>query len=134
MVIDSSITLSWFFPDEETPASSAVLDEVSTQLVVVPIHWRLEVANVLAMAERKGRTSRPLVDRFLLRLDDFQIEVDDGNAAVFSAVLELARKHTLTTYDAAYLHLAQSRGCPLATLDKALREACTNVGVHLRGV
>gem|GEM_PF-6800232 len=36
----------------------------------------------------------------------------------------------LTSYDAAYLWLAESRGLPLATLDAALRTACTAAGVE----
>ena len=38
---------------------------------------------------------------------------------------DLARKHGLSVYDALYLNLAQRRGIPLATLDKALRRAAT---------
>jgi predicted nucleic acid-binding protein len=39
----------------------------------------------------------------------------------------------LTTYDAAYLELAQRRGLPLATLDTDLRAAATAEGVILLG-
>jgi predicted nucleic acid-binding protein len=35
----------------------------------------------------------------------------------------------LTTYDAAYLELAQRRAIPLATLDARLAEACRAAGV-----
>jgi len=37
------------------------------------------------------------------------------------ALMQLARTHRLTVYDAAYLELAQRRGVALATLDVAFR-------------
>ena len=40
----------------------------------------------------------------------------------------------LTAYDAAYLELAQRRRLPLATLDRALRDAATSAGVLRQGL
>jgi predicted nucleic acid-binding protein len=51
----------------------------------------------------------------------------------WDATLQLAHRHRLTLYDAAYLELAQRRGLPLATLDRDLRTAATAEGVHLLG-
>jgi len=44
------------------------------------------------------------------------------------------RSSDLTSYDAAYLELAQRRGLPLATLYQALRKAADALGVELLGV
>ena len=41
-----------------------------------------------------------------------------------AGVSSVARRAGLTSYDAAYLELAQRRGLPLATLDEKLRQAC----------
>ena len=41
------------------------------------------------------------------------------------------RAHRLTAYDATYLELALRCGLPLATRDKALRQAAAAVGVTL---
>lgn len=46
----------------------------------------------------------------------------DGPGLV--AIIGLAKKLALTTYDAAYIELAQRRSLPLATLDGRLRQAC----------
>jgi predicted nucleic acid-binding protein len=46
-------------------------------------------------------------------------------------VLELARKHQLTFYDAAYLELAARERLPLATLDKQLAGAARLEGIIL---
>ena len=47
------------------------------------------------------------------------------------SVLDDARIHDLTAYDAAYLGLAAFRGVPLATVDGRLRAACIAAGIEL---
>lgn len=47
------------------------------------------------------------------------------------AIADLAQAHGLTAYDAAYLELARRSRRPLATLDKALREAARAARVDL---
>ena len=48
-------------------------------------------------------------------------------------ILPLARRHSLSAYDAAYLELAIREGLPLATLDNDLRIAASIAGVALMG-
>ena len=50
---------------------------------------------------------------------------------MFGAVMELAREQGLSTYDAAYLHLAMRSGLPMVTLDGALRQAAGRCKVAL---
>ena len=45
------------------------------------------------------------------------------------AIMSTATKFSLTAYDAAYLHLALSQNCPLATLDSALQSVAAQTGV-----
>ena len=49
----------------------------------------------------------------------------------WGATAQLARRHGLTCYDAAYLELAQRRRLPLATLDRELRAAAAAEGISL---
>ncbi|MGA3024296.1 MAG: type II toxin-antitoxin system VapC family toxin [Bryobacteraceae bacterium] len=49
----------------------------------------------------------------------------------YDDVLDLAERHSLTVYDAAYLDLALREGLPLASLDNALCKAALNSGVVL---
>jgi predicted nucleic acid-binding protein len=46
---------------------------------------------------------------------------------------QLADRHELSIYDAAYLELALRRNLPLATLDADLRRAAAAEGVQLLG-
>jgi predicted nucleic acid-binding protein len=52
----------------------------------------------------------------------------------WNATLQLAHRHRLTLYDAAYLELAQRRRLPLATLDSDLRAAAMVECVPLLGI
>ena len=134
VVIDSSLTLTWFFEDERTDATLALLNRIQQSGAVVPSLWRLEVANALQMGIRRGRIDAAYRDASLLDLSALDITVDaDGNDFAWSTTLQLADRFRLTLYDAAYLELAQRLGLPLATLDRALRVAAAGVDVALLG-
>ena len=66
VVIDSSITLAWFFADQRTAAADAVLTRVAESGAVAPSLWRLEVANALQMAVRRNRIDSSFRDATLL--------------------------------------------------------------------
>ena len=81
-------------------------------------------------ASTRLRLARADVARFLELLDALPIEIDDQTASrAFSHTLPLARAHSLSAYDAAYLELSMREGFVLATLDQRLRKAARAVGV-----
>jgi predicted nucleic acid-binding protein len=124
LVLDSSITLAWYFADEQTEASRAVLQRVATEGALVPSLWRFEVANGLQMAVTRKRVDAAFRDRALAKLATMSIEVDlESDSHVWSASVQLSERHGLTVYDAAYLELAQRRRLELASLDRQLRDA-----------
>jgi predicted nucleic acid-binding protein len=59
---------------------------------------------------------------------DIESDADTGKCAT-TTTIALAKKHKLTSYDAACLRLAMRRGLALATLDQELRNANTAEGV-----
>jgi predicted nucleic acid-binding protein len=129
-VIDTSIAMAWCFEDEATEATDTVLDLLRNDQAVVPAIWPLEVANVLLVAERRGRLSEAQASRFLELLTQLPINVDTSATDV-AGVVAIGRRHTLSSYDAAYLLLAERLGAALATLDKVLAKAARKAGVHL---
>jgi predicted nucleic acid-binding protein len=134
-VLDVSIALAWCFHDEASPAVWAVLDRLEKETAVVPSLWRLEAANVLALAERKGRISAARTAEFIARVETLSIEVDQETPLrAFAEILALARGHGLTAYDAAYLELVMRSGVPLATKDLALAAGARSVGVEVVGL
>ncbi len=135
LVLDASLTLAWFLDGESTPAADAVLDEVVATSAVVPPLWRIEVGNALQMAVRRQRIDRTFRDNMLRELRALPIDIDtDCDVHCWSAALTLADTHELTLYDATYLELAQRRRLPLATLDRALRDAAERVHVSVKGL
>ncbi len=135
LVLDSSITLAWVYSEETTQAIHDVLSLVSENGAWVPALWRLEVANILEMGVRRGRTDAAFRDAVLVDLALLPVSVDlETDRHAWGATLSLASRHRLTLYDAAYLELAQRRRLPLATLDRELRAAATAEGVSLLGV
>ena len=131
IVLDASVTLSWCFPDEQTPASMRVLDMLKAgDQVLVPAFWCSEVLNSLLVGERKGRISAGQTRTFLNDLYALGPTLDDATMErVFKDVQALCRQHDLASYDALYVELAIRSGSPLATLDKNQRDAALAVGV-----
>jgi predicted nucleic acid-binding protein len=130
IVIDASIAIAWSFPDERDPDSLAAGRHILAEHAVVPALWRWEVQNVLVNAERRGRVAAGATSEILQRLQAMPIAVDaTAPAPGFGAELQLARRFTLSVYDAAYLELAARRSLHLATKDVALRKAAAELGL-----
>ncbi len=131
-VLDASVTLGWCFRDKENAYAHRVLRRLQDDSAVVPAIWLLEVANGLVLAQRRGRLSGADVAQVRSALAGLPIEWEDLTLEqAFGPVLELARAHGLSAYDAAYLDLAMREGLPLATQDDALLTAAQQVGVSL---
>ena len=134
LVLDASLTLSWYFEDERTSAADAVLDQVVARGAIAPLLWRLEVANGFQMAIRRKRIDREFRDRALRNLALLPIAVNpESDMYVWSSTLRLADQFDLTIYDASYLELAQRRGLPLASLDEKLGDACKALKIPTMG-
>ena len=134
LVLDPSLALSWYFEDERTARSDALLDQVVDQGAVVPALWRLEIANGFQMAIRRKRIDPAFRDGALAALATMEIIVDpdtDNNA--WTTTLHLSDRFQLTVYDAAYLELAQRRRLPLASLDQPLCRAAAALGLTVLG-
>jgi predicted nucleic acid-binding protein len=134
LVLDSSMTLAWYFEDERTEATIAVLHRVAQAGAVVPGLWRLEVGNGLQAAVRRRRIDTAYRDVSLADLRSLPIAIDPETVThAWSETLRLSDRFDLTLYDAAYLELALRRDLPLATLDRDLEEAARAENVPLLG-
>ncbi len=129
-VLDGSLTLAWHFADEASPYADAVALELAARAAVVPSLWRLEVASALIVGERRKRGDEAQTTRFLARLEQLPIVIDDQtDAQAWSQTIRLARSHKLSVYDAAYLEIALRQGLPLASLDVQLNAAAAAAAV-----
>jgi predicted nucleic acid-binding protein len=131
-VLDASIVVAWAFSDERHPVAEAALDRLATDDGAAPFLWWFEARNALLAGERRQRLNEAGTAAFLQRLARLPIALD--RAPDQGLLLDLARRHRLTVYDAAYLELANRRGLMLATLDKDLCTAATTDGIDVLAV
>lgn len=124
-VVDSSLALTWVLADEATPETDELVDSFGAGAKAYAPHlWVWEIVNVLLSIERSKRAVKPVLASALGRFRSLPIELDsEATERAFDVTRELAQKHRLTSYDAAYLELALRLGLPLATLDRDLRLA-----------
>ena len=135
MVVDASLTVTWYFEDEATPATKAVLDEVAREGAVVPPLWRLEIASAFQSAIKRRRIDAAYRDASLDDLSQLPVSIDEFvDSHLWTTTLRLSDRYGLTIYDACYLELAQRLNLPLATLDQELRGAASALGVPLLGI
>jgi len=134
LVLDSSVCLSWFFPDERTNFTDTALQVVAREECWVPSVWRLEFSNALLVAERRRRLTRAERLQVLDEAARLYIRVDTL-VHDLRQISVLADQHGLSTYDASYLELALRLPAPLITLDKDLgaSAAAAGVTVHAPG-
>ena len=132
LVLDSSATLAYVYADETTEAIRDVFDRVIDTGAWVPGLWRLEMGNILEIGVRRGRIDAAFRDAALADLTLMPIHVDiETDRQAWGTTMQLATRHRLTLYDAAYLELAKRRVLPLATLDGELRAAAEAEDVSL---
>lgn len=132
-VADASVGVAWALHSQSSEATDELLDWVAAGTsLVVPALWPFEVANSLVVLARRRRILASERDRALAALGRLRIVLDDeGPRLALGSISELAAEHGLSVYDAAYLELAVRRQLPLATRDRALREAARACRVEM---
>jgi predicted nucleic acid-binding protein len=120
-VLDASATADLLFPDGGSPDTKPVWALMQNDFAVVPAIWWYEIRNVLLMAERYRRLQVDDIGRAWDALRNLRINIDPRLEE--GRCLMLARLHSLSFYDAAYVELAQRLGCALATRDRAMARA-----------
>jgi predicted nucleic acid-binding protein len=130
-VVDASVAVCWFMPDERHPIADAGFQRIRVDPAVTSVLWWYELRNVLMVNERGGRLDNEKTARMLRLLRRLPVAMDTDVEE--ETLVQLARRHRLTVYDAAYLELALRKGYPLATLGTALANAARAEEVPLIG-
>ena len=126
-VIDASVTMPWFFPDEATPFTEGLLDALGDQVLWAPTLWVLECTNVLQSAQRRRRIDANRRAEIAGELSELPVRLDPETPD-FVSLDRLAATHGLSAYDAAYLDLALRRSLVLVSLDDRLIAAARTLG------
>ena len=124
IVIDACALAGLVLPDETATGLARVLPQAEP--IAPQLLWA-EMRNLLLMAERRGRIGAGIVMAALSVVEGLAIDLDRQPAS--DRVMDLARRHGLTVYDAIYLELALRRGAGLASADAALIRAARVEGV-----
>jgi predicted nucleic acid-binding protein len=127
-VVDCSVGIGWLFDEQADDYTEAALQALTTGYAVAPRWWGIEVLNVLLALERRERLAPGKAVEALRHLQRLPIRLRESQSSLFE-LHELADRHRLTSYDTLYLEMALATGLPLATRDKALRQAATESGV-----
>ena len=132
-VADCSVGVGWVHPTQATEVTRHLLESAKAGASVhVPALWHLEVANALLAAERCKLMSAAHRRAALTLLEQLRIVTDEETSArAFSTISEMAVRHSLSVYDAAYLELASRKVLPLGTRDASLMAAARNCGIRL---
>ena len=124
LVLDASMALAWVFERaavEEAALANHLLDVFLDHEVWVPQLLHTEVANALLVAERREVITSARTHDFLERLARLPIKTDERSGLSHQeTVLQLAREHQLSAYDATYLELTLRLQATLATFDRKL--------------
>jgi predicted nucleic acid-binding protein len=122
MIVDASVLLCAFFPDEAQAQAQVLLRDhaAGRERLKAPTLVVYEVANAVWQAERRGRISGTQADQILKAAAGLEIELlplDWGES------LPLARQFNRSAYAAAYLSLADRLNERLITADERLYNA-----------
>lgn len=131
-IVDASLALGWYLKDEEDRAYNLeVLAGLRTNDVIVPFLWTYEVVNGLVIAHRRKRLARSDFSTILNSLKTLPIDVEPADADRVMQLPDIALKHQLTDYDAAYVELALRLKLPIATKDGAMKQAMASSGIEM---
>lgn len=129
LILDASALIGWIMPDEAGIDLEPLIAR-GEPLLAPWLIW-VELRNILIVSERRGRLPAGMGDQIADAVDALQIQLD--SSASSAVVMDLARRHGLTAYDALYLETALRHGAMLATLDGKLRAAAVAEAVALAG-
>ncbi len=127
-VVDPSFAAGWFLADEANDIATAAARRLAIEPARAPHLFRYELRNLLFVAHLRGRIGAADLAEQLALAGKFAIRYSDSDDV--QAIVDLALKHRLTTYDAVYLALARAQRVDLASNDKELLAAARKEGVN----
>jgi predicted nucleic acid-binding protein len=116
LLLDASVLLAAFDPDDDhhVPART-LLEDVETTLATLDL-VRYEVANVAVRAWHAPESVAPLLAAIERLADDGSVVASSDT--LLAKATEIAERHTISVYDAAYAAAADEGGHRLVSCDK----------------
>ena len=130
-VFDASFVGPQIIPDEKDPDIDKIYQKIKhdDEKQVPQLFW-YEITNLFKNLERRRRYSNDRVMEFYQTLATISLICDRETGIEYSKkLLRLCNDYNLSSYDAAYLELAERKNATLCTLDESLRAAAKKYGV-----
>jgi predicted nucleic acid-binding protein len=116
-IVDASALAALLFGE---PEAEAVVVRLGDSSLVAPALLGFEIASVCLKKLRRNPEQRNALLAALAMYDRMSIEIVEVD---YADTLQLAEAFGLSSYDAAYLWLAQTLSADLVTLDRRLQAA-----------
>ena len=130
-VFDASFVGALIIPDEKNMQVGRLFGKIENEdeKHAPQLLW-YEITNLFKNLFRRRRYTENEIMTFYHRLADFYFIVDAETGVEYSKkLLRLCNDYNLSSYDAAYLELAERKKAVLCTMDGNLRAAAKNYGV-----
>ena len=132
LVADANAALGTVLPNHDEKVSEAFLHYLGNGAdICVPPLWLLETLNVLLVRERRKKLEPSERDLAITCIHGYPVRVNEESTAHIGEIQRLSTKHSLSSYDAAYLELTLRLQCPLLSSDGSMRAAAQAEGVTL---
>jgi len=130
-VFDASFIGALIIPDEKDYKVDKIRADIGEEEeITVPQLFWYEIASIFSSIIRQCRFTGSEVIQLFPHLTAIRLETDFETGASYSQkLLRLCNHYNLSSYDAAYLELADRKKAALCTLDKALRTAAEKHGI-----
>ena len=133
-IVDASVALKWYIDEPKGTEDARRLLRWGLQrevYLIAPALLAYELPNSLLKAVKDQRLPESDLALSLRKFHNLAIAFFLYEADSAQWIMNLAREHRLSFYDAAYLALAQAREAVLATGDIDLAEAAEDLGVRV---
>jgi len=132
-VFDPSFVVALILPDEKDIKMSNLYKKINNDdgKYTPQLFW-YEIANVFKNLLRRNRYTPEQVLLFFPKVSAFCLSTDFETGVNYSKkIWELCNKYNLSSYDAAYLELADRKNATLCTLDEDLISAAKTHSVKV---
>lgn len=120
-VVDASIVIKWYIPEENSDASVELLRKWLQEgdEIIVPELLFYEVTSVLRKTVMREVIPHKEAEAIIEHLCSLRLSTRSGNETLHKDALRLAQTyHCSTAYDTSYLALAIREGCEYWTADE----------------
>jgi predicted nucleic acid-binding protein len=121
LVVDSSVSIKWFVTEDHSAQAQWVYDQyVAGHLrLLAPDSICVEIGNIVWKKHRFQGLDAHDAEQVVEAFQRVPLELTSTDALLDQAYA-LAVTHRCAVYDAVYLALSVSRGCPFVTADEKL--------------